>query len=125
MHWAEIESERVMGTWIEPKTSAIVWGHRRNELDEKEYEAVLVYAAKDVLTFERETFYILRDLDLRGSTLRNFKINPKKDGDGVDVDGGITKYGIILLTPDMINLDGTINTSYLAVNNIRKGFVTN
>ena len=123
--WVDVRNEKVMMTWIEPKTSAIVWGHRQSELDEKNYQTVLVYAAHDVLTFKEKTFYILRDLDMDGHQLVNFKIKPKSLQNVGMVEGGITKTGVILLTSDMINSDGTIDTSYLPLNNIYNGFVTN
>jgi len=62
---------------------------------------------------------IYGDLNLNGNTLSNCSINP----DNCGVDGGRSVQKCLLISPNAINEDGTINKSGTMTVEIKNGFI--
>lgn len=97
------DDKKVLVMNLEYGYAGIGWGVREGE-NAGSYSAVLFYANDDYEDYEAENFYMHRHLDLTGHTLKNANIS------GCSVNGGLSGQ-YILLKPDAIKSDGTIDVN--------------
>lgn len=115
--WTDNPDLKALAIGIESDASDIVLAAKESKTSEK-YKAFLVYSIKTHDMYQKDTLTIHGDVDMKGFNLVNAWLNP----DTVGVVNGVVG-DCILLSPNAIKSDGTIDTGMVRLVRVKRGFI--